>query len=115
MANSLADPPPLTPAVLHILLALLSGDRHGYAIMKQVQEDSQGRTKMGPGTLYGSLGRMLDAGLVAEAETKVDPAMGEERRIYYKLTPTGRAALESELQRYRHVVSVAKGRLVHGQ
>lgn len=55
--------PPLTPAVFHILLALSSGERHGYGIMKQVEADSQGKVTMGPGTLYGSLKRMLDAGL----------------------------------------------------
>ena len=58
---------PLTPAVLHILLALSTQERHGYGIMKQVELDSQGKVKMGPGTLYGSLGRMIDAGLIRES------------------------------------------------
>ena len=60
---------PVTPAVFHILLALSSGERHGYGIMKQVEADSQGKVSMGPGTLYGSLKRMLDAGLVRERAT----------------------------------------------
>ena len=72
MANSKANAP-LTPAVLHILLALSTQERHGYGIMKQVRSDSQGKVKMGPGTLYGSLGRMIDAGLIRESNKKVDP------------------------------------------
>src|SRR3954452_19058711 len=106
---------PLTPAVLHILLALSTGERHGYGIMKQVEADSQGRVKMGPGTLYGSMGRMMDAGLIRESDKRVDPDIDDERRIYYRLTSMGRAALEAELKRYRGVVSVAEGRLAYGR
>jgi DNA-binding PadR family transcriptional regulator len=105
---------PLTPAVLHILLALSTEARHGYGIMKQVEADSLGKVKMGPGTLYGSMGRMMAAGLVRECDKRVDPEMDDERRIYYELTAAGRAALEAELQRYRGVVALAKGRLAHG-
>jgi DNA-binding PadR family transcriptional regulator len=99
---------PLTPAVLHILLALSTQERHGYGIMKQVESDSQGKVKMGPGTLYGSLGRMIDAGLIRESDKKVDPKMDDERRVYYKITAVGQKALAAELQRYREVVSVAQ-------
>jgi DNA-binding PadR family transcriptional regulator len=99
---------PLTPAVLHILLALSTEERHGYGIMKQVERESQGKVKMGPGTLYGSLGRMMEAGLIRESDKKVDPAMDDERRIYYTLTGLGRKALEAEVDRYRDVVAVAK-------
>jgi DNA-binding PadR family transcriptional regulator len=81
--------------VLHILLALSTGERHGYGIMKQVQTDSQGKAKMGPGTLYGSMGRMMEAGLIRESDKRVDPEMDDERRIYYELTGAGRAALEA--------------------
>jgi DNA-binding PadR family transcriptional regulator len=114
MAKKSAAHAPLTPAVLHILLALSTGERHGYAIMKQVQADSQGKAMMGPGTLYGSMGRMMEAGLIRESDKRVDPEMDDERRIYYELTGAGRAALDAELQRYRNVVAVAKGRLAHG-
>jgi DNA-binding PadR family transcriptional regulator len=100
--------PPLTPAVLHILLALSTQERHGYGIMKQVDLDSQGKVKMGPGTLYGSLGRMIDAGLIRESEKKVDPKLDDERRVYYKMTALGQKALAAELQRYREVVAVAR-------
>jgi DNA-binding PadR family transcriptional regulator len=99
---------PLTPAVLHILLALSARERHGYGIMKQVKADSQGKVKMGPGTLYGSLGRMLEARLICESDKKADPEMDDERRVYYRITGFGRKALAAELQRYREVVAVAE-------
>ena len=98
---------PLTPAVLHILLALSTEERHGYGIMKHVESDSQGKVKMGPGTLYGSIGRMMQAGLIRESDKRVDPAMDDERRIYYELTGLGQKALMAELDRYRDVVAVA--------
>jgi DNA-binding PadR family transcriptional regulator len=93
--------------VLHILLALSTEERHGYGIMKQVERESRGKVKMGPGTLYGSLGRMMGAGLICEGDRRIDPAMDDERRIYYALTGTGRQALAAELDRYREVVAVA--------
>jgi DNA-binding PadR family transcriptional regulator len=99
---------PLTPAVLHILLALSTEERHGYGIMKQVESESQGKVKMGPGTLYGSLGRMMEAGLIRESDKKVDPELDDERRVYYRITALGRATLAAELERYREVVAVAK-------
>ena len=98
---------PLTPAVLHILLALSTEERHGYGIMKQVERESQGKVKMGPGTLYGSIGRMMEAGLIRESDSKVDPRLDDQRRIYYTLTGLGQKALEAELDRYRDVVAVA--------
>ena len=102
--------PPLTPAVFHILLALSSGERHGYGIMKQVEADSQGKVSMGPGTLYGSLKRMLDAGLVRESDKRVDPEMNDERRIYYQITGAGSEAIASELERYQRIVMIAQQR-----
>ena len=96
--------------MLHILLALSAQERHGYGIMKQVESDSGGKVKMGPGTLYGSLRRMIEAGLVCESDRKVDPKMDDERRVYYKVTALGKTALTAELQRYREVVAVARER-----
>jgi DNA-binding PadR family transcriptional regulator len=98
---------PLTPAVLHILLALSAEERHGYGIMKQVERESGGKVRMGPGTLYGSIGRMMAAGLVRESDKRPDPALDDERRIYYAITDAGRRALGAELDRYRAVVAVA--------
>ena len=98
---------PLTPAVLHILLALSTGARHGYGIMKQVKADAGDKISMGPGTLYGSLSRMIDAGLILESDKRIDPEIDDERRIYYEITGLGQRALDAELQRYRQVVAVA--------
>lgn len=114
MAKTSLAQAPLTPAVLHILLALSQGERHGYGIMKQVESDSQGKVAMGPGTLYGSMKRMLEAGLIQESDKRVDPEMDDERRIYYELTSAGQAALAAELKRYRGVVAVAEGRVAYG-
>jgi len=99
--------PPLTPAVFHILFAIVDVDRHGYGIMKQVEADSKGRVKMGPGTLYGSISRMIEAGLIRESGRRVDPNLDNERRIYYEITPHGRECLTAELERYRDVVTLA--------
>ena len=104
---------PLTPAVFHILLALSSGERHGYGIMKQVEADSQGKVTMGPGTLYGSLKRMLDAGLVRESDKRVDPEMDDKRRIYYQITGAGAEALAAELKRYQRIVTIAQQRKLY--
>ena len=114
MAKKSTSQAPLTPAVLHILLALSTGERHGYGIMKQVGADSRGRVKMGPGTLYGSVGRMLEAGLIRESDKRIDPEMADERRVYYKITGEGKAALRAELERYRGALAVAEGRLSYG-
>jgi DNA-binding PadR family transcriptional regulator len=103
-------PSPLTPAVLHILLALSARERHGYAIMKQVEEDSQGKVTMGPGTLYGSIGRMIEAKMIRESDKKIDPEMDDQRRVYYKITRLGQQALAAELQRYREFVTLAQRR-----
>jgi len=96
---------PLTPAVFHILLALFGRERHGYDIMQQVKADSRGAVKMGPGTLYGSLDRMIVAGLVAKGNTQ-DP-----RRIYYRLTALGQTALRAETDRLSNVAFAARRQL----
>jgi DNA-binding PadR family transcriptional regulator len=101
---------PLTPAVFYILLALASGEKHGYEIMKQVKHDSQGQVKMGSGTLYGSIKRMLADRLVEEAGERPDPTRENERRRYYRLTELGRRAFLTELQRYHEIVSIANQR-----
>ena len=104
---------PLTPAVFHILLALSGGERHGYGIMKQVEADTQGRVSMGNGTLYGSLKRMLDAGLVEVSDKRIDPEMDDERRIYYRITDLGAKALAAELERYKRILTLAQERKLH--
>lgn len=94
--------------MLHILLALSSEERHGYGVMKQVVADSQGKVKMGPGTLYGSIGRMMEAGLILESVRKIDPELDDERRVYYRITALGQATLAAEVKRYREVVAIAR-------
>jgi len=107
-----SDPIPLTPAVFYILLALAGGDKHGYAIMKQVKQDSKGKLNMGNGTLYGSIKRMLSDGLIAEAGDRLDPTLDDERRRYYTLTEGGRQAFKAEMQRYLDVAALAQERQI---
>ena len=97
----------LTPAVFHILLALSEGERHGYAIMQEVEVQSNGKLTMGPGTLYGSLKRMLVSGLVSESGERPDPDLDDERRRYYKLTQTGERALREEADRLAGLMNQA--------
>lgn len=98
---------PLTPAVLHILLSLTDGPRHGYAIAKESAERTQGEVRLGPGTLYGTLGRIVAAGLVSEADGGAD---ADERRRFYRITPLGREVIALEARRLAGVVSVAKAK-----
>ena len=97
---------PLTPAVFHILLALAPGDRHGYEIMKAVRLDSNGSVRMGNGTLYGSLKRMLSDGLIEDAGDQ--EGADETRRKYYRLTDRGREALAAEVRRYTDTLEAIK-------
>jgi DNA-binding PadR family transcriptional regulator len=99
---------PLTPAVFHILLALADGEKHGYAIMKDVEAQTDGQMKMGPGTLYGSIKRMLAAGLIEEADQRPDPELDDERRRYYRLTGLGESVVSAESQRLAMLVKVAQ-------
>jgi DNA-binding PadR family transcriptional regulator len=99
---------PLTPAVFHILLALFDQERHGYGIMLEVERSTAGELKMGPGTLYGSIKRMLAAGLVEESDTRPDPQLDDERRHYYRLTLLGRQALTAETARLAQLLRVAQ-------
>ena len=97
---------PLSPAVFHILLALATGERHGYDIMKQAAADSQNAVKLGPGTLYSTLKKMLELDLIAETTERPDPQLDDSRRRYYRLTSRGQAALGAELERLNHLVQL---------
>ena len=105
---------PLTPAVSHILLALADQERHGYAIMQEVIAMTQGRMRMGPGTLYGSIKRMLKANLIIESDERPVPELDDERRRYYRLTDFGRQVLIAEAQRLSTLVGVAQTKRVLG-
>jgi DNA-binding PadR family transcriptional regulator len=101
---------PLTPAVFHILLALTDGDRHGYSIMQEVEAQTDGKLKLGPGTLYGSIKRMLVSRLIEETETRPDPALDDERRRYYRLTNFGRRVAVAEAERLYSLVREARAK-----
>ena len=116
MANSLQRPEellPLTPAVFNILLALADGEKHGYGIMLEVDANTNGQVLMGPGTLYGSIKRMLTAGLIEESDERVDPEMDDpRRRAYYRLTDLGKRTLRMEAERLASQVQIAKAKNV---
>ncbi len=105
---------PLTPAVFHILLALADRERHGYAIMQEVAANSEGKVQMGPGTLYGSIKRMLAANLIEETGERPDPELDDERRRYYRLSDFGRKVLAMEVDRLNHLVHVARTKSLAG-
>jgi DNA-binding PadR family transcriptional regulator len=105
---------PLTPAVFHILLALADRERHGYAIMQEVAENSGGRIQMGPGTLYGSIKRMLASGLIEESDERPDPELDDERRRYYRLSDYGRRVLSMEVDRLNQLVQIAQAKRLAG-
>jgi DNA-binding PadR family transcriptional regulator len=100
------DIPPLTPAVFHVLLALTGGDRHGYAILKDIQQRTDGSMKMQAGTLYGTLQRLLDLGWVDEIDPPADEA--DARRRYYRLNRDGRTAIQTDVQRMDSLVKAAR-------
>jgi DNA-binding PadR family transcriptional regulator len=114
MTQETTDPEtflPLTPAVLNILLALADGEKHGYAIMQDVEKITDGQMTMGPGTLYGSIKRMLEASLIEESDERPDPAMDDQRRRYYRLTPLGGLVLAAEVRRLTALTEVAQARI----
>ena len=102
------DLPPQPPATLHILLALADAPRHGYGIMQEILDQTDGAYKLGPATLYDTLQRMLDQSWVAEVK---GPANEDSRRRYYKLTTAGITVLKGELARLERVVRQGKSRL----
>jgi DNA-binding PadR family transcriptional regulator len=109
MATDPAAQLPLTPVVLHMLLAL-AGERqgkHGYALAREVEDVSEGRIRMGPGTLYGSIQRMIEASLIEEPSRRSDE---DDRRRFYRLTPFGRKVLELEIARLDAVIRVARAK-----
>lgn len=103
---------PFSPTVLHILLALAEQPRHGYGIKLEVESRSGGVVRLGPGTLYETIQRLLDANLLRETPAASDPANGQEaQRRYYELTPHGRQMLRQEIEQWQRLVEYASGRL----
>ncbi len=106
---------PLTPVVFQMLLALADGEKHGYGIMKTVEHETGGAMQIRVGTLYGSIKRMIAAGLIEESEERPDPDLDDERRRYYKLTALGQRALNAEAERLARLVVVARSKRVLGE
>ena len=102
---------PLSPTTFHVLVAMAEGPRHGYAIAQEVEELTGGRIVMGPGTLYGSLQRMVASGLIEEADNPGENGLHASRRRNYRMTPNGSAALRAESERLLRAVNVAQERL----
>jgi DNA-binding PadR family transcriptional regulator len=105
---------PLTPATFQVLLALVNGERHGYAIMREVADQPDGAVRLGPGTLYGSLKRLLQAGLVEEGAERTDPELGDERRRYYRITDLGLSVARAEARRLDGMVRAARQKKLLG-
>jgi DNA-binding PadR family transcriptional regulator len=103
---------PLPPAQLHILLALADGEKHGYAVMSEVEQMTDGEVSMGPGTLYGAIKRMLNADLIEESDDRPDPELDDERRRYYRVSGFGARVLTAELARLEQLVRAAEAKKV---
>ena len=102
---------PLTPAMLQVLVALADGDKHGYAIIKDVSRRSAGKVQLRAGTLYTVIKRFVADGLVAESAERPDPSLDDERRRYYRLTDRGRAVAVAEAERLTAVLKDARAKL----
>jgi DNA-binding PadR family transcriptional regulator len=103
---------PLPAAAFQIMLALSGGDLHGYAIMREVEEQTGGRLRLGPGTLYGSIQALLEGRLIEEVERPGDTEERQERRRYYRLTVAGRKRARSEAEKMADVLRVARARKI---
>ena len=99
---------PLAPATFHILVSLAGADRHGYALIQDIAERTGGGVRLGAGTLYRTIQRMLEDGLIVELEKRPDPDEDDERRRYYRITPFGRAAARAEADRLADLVRLAR-------
>jgi DNA-binding PadR family transcriptional regulator len=109
MVDLRRDPlPPLSLASFHILLALAEDDRHGYAILQDVAARTRGELRLSAGTLYRTLQRMLEDGLIVESAERPASDMDDERRRYYRITPRGEAAARAEVRRLSSLVKLAR-------
>jgi len=105
---------PLPPATFQILLSLVDEERHGYAIMQEVAARTEDTVRLGPGTLYGTLKRLLEAALVEEAGERADPRLGDERRRYYSITKFGLSVARAEARRLDAMVRAARRKKLIG-
>ena len=102
-----SDLTPLSLAFFHILLSLGEGERHGYALKREISRRTDGKLKLGPGVLYGSINKMLELGLIEESDDRPDPHLDDERRRYYRITNYGRKAAQAEAARMRELAQLA--------
>src|ERR1700761_2834614 len=103
---------PLPSTAFHILLALTDEDLHGYAIMRQVEQQTRGRVRLGPGTLYGSLRTLLEAGLIEELDDSADLEDSSERRRFYRLTSAGLKQVRSEVEALAQTLRMARAKRI---
>ncbi len=108
MARPTKTPAAPPPAVFHLLLALRDGELHGYALMRRVEELTDGSVRMGPGTLYGAIKRMLADGLIEESDERPDPALDDQRRRYYRITAQGERVCATEVIRLETLLRNAR-------
>jgi DNA-binding PadR family transcriptional regulator len=113
-AGDVAAALPLTPGVFHILLALADQDRHGYAIILDVAERTEGAMRLGTGTLYTAIARLLEQRLIEESDERPAEDEDDERRRYYRLTPLGREVANAEARRLSALVRMARARGITG-
>jgi DNA-binding PadR family transcriptional regulator len=111
MPHEIEEHLPLAPASFHILMAVSDVDRHGYAIIQEVAARTDGQIKLSAGTLYRSIQRMLEQGLILETRERPAPELDDERRRYYRITPLGTAVARAETTRLSKLVRLAR---VHG-
>ena len=114
MPNESQSQHPLTSAGFHILLVLAAGELHGYGIMQEIKHISGGALSIGPGTLYRSINQLLEQGMIAEIDERIDPTLNDERRRYYHLTERGQRAAQAEAERLATLVRVAQARRLIG-
>jgi DNA-binding PadR family transcriptional regulator len=108
VTNDVDELLPLPPVTFHILVALAEEDRHGYAIMQEVSQRTDGAIKLGAGTLYRSIQRMLEQGLISEVSSRPAPELDDERRRYYRITPFGRTVAKAEAGRLAQMLKLAR-------
>ena len=113
MSKTKRDPEtllPLTPAMFHVLVALADGEKHGYAILKEVNRRREGKAALSAGTLYGVIQRLVAEGAIAESGERPDPALDDERRRYYRLTPFGREVALAEADRMAGMLALVRAK-----
>jgi DNA-binding PadR family transcriptional regulator len=100
--------PPLSRTAMHVLVAIGPEERHGYAIMREIERITDGAVRLGPGGVYTTIRHLLDDGLIEESDDRPDPDLDDQRRRYYRLTAVGRAVVAAEVRRLETLVRAAR-------